>query len=293
MRLQYVLGEAFRNIGRNALVVLGAILAVFISLSLTFGTLVFGEVVRVNTVQWAEDVRVLAFLQDDFRGVEELQTEISGWSEVEAVVYFTKPQAYTEALQVLPENSTTRRLIEEDPSIVPASLRVKPIDPDSYSGIVTKLQGSPGVERVVSAGPGIDAMIAIRDGLQFIFWVLAIALGSAAVALIANTIHMAVYARREEIEIMRLVGASAWFVRTPFLVEGMIEGFLGAGLAVGLVVGLLKLAREQLINLPQWVDLGVAGDFLLQRGIIILVFGVAAGALGSSVSMAVHRHLRG
>lgn len=293
MRLQYVLGEAFHNIGRNALVVLGAILAVFISLSLTFGTLVFGEVVRVNTVQWAEDVRVLAFLQDDFHGVEELQAEISGWSEVEEVVYFTKPQAYTEALQVLPENSTTRRLIEEDPSIVPASLRVKPIDPDSYTGIVAKLQGSPGVERVVSAGPGIDAMIAIRDGLQFIFWVLAIALGSAAVALIANTIHMAVYARREEIEIMRLVGASSWFVRTPFLVEGMIEGFLGAGLAVGLVVGLLKLAREQLINLPQWVDLDVAGDFLLQRGIIILVFGVAAGAVGSSVSMAVHRHLRG
>jgi cell division transport system permease protein len=292
MRLQYVLGEAFRNIGRNALVVLGAILAVFISLSLTFGTLVFGEVVRVNTVQWAEDVRVLAFLQDDFRGVDELQAEVEGWEEVEAVVYFTKSQAQAEALEVLPEGSVTRELIKEDPSVVPASLRVKPADPDAYGGIVARLQGSPGVERVVSAGPGIDAMIAIRDGLQFIFWVLAIALGTAAVALIANTIHMAIYARREEIEIMRLVGASSWFVRTPFLLEGMIEGLVGAGLAVGLIVGLLQLAKEQLIDLPKWVDLGVASEFLVQRGIVILVFGVVAGAIGSSVSLAVHRYLK-
>lgn len=292
MGFQYVLVEAFRNIGRNALVVLGAILAVFISLSLTFGTLVFGEVVRVNTVQWAEDVRVLAFLQDDFRGVEELQAEILGWSEVEGVVYFTKAQAVEEAKQVLAAQSTTLQLIEEDPSIVPASLRVKPVDPDSYDVIVARLEGSPGVERVVSAGPGIDAMIAIRDGLEFIFWVLAVALGAAAVALIANTIHMAVYARREEIEIMRLVGASGWYVRTPFLLEGMIEGLVGAGLAVGLVVGLLQLAAGQLIDLPAWVSLNVPGDFLVQRGVIILIFGVAAGALGSSLSLAVHRYLR-
>ena len=59
-RLRYVAREAFQNIGRNALVVLGAILAVFISLTLTFGTVVFGEVVRINTLQWAEDVRVIA-----------------------------------------------------------------------------------------------------------------------------------------------------------------------------------------------------------------------------------------
>ena len=67
MRLLYVFGEAINNIRRNGLVVLGAILAVFISLFLTFGTLIFGEIARNNTLQWSDDVRVIAFLRDDFR----------------------------------------------------------------------------------------------------------------------------------------------------------------------------------------------------------------------------------
>ena len=76
-RISYVLREAFANIGRNGLVVLGAVLAVFITLALTFGTLVFGEVVRINTLQWAEDVRVIAFVRDDaLTAVDDMQAEM-------------------------------------------------------------------------------------------------------------------------------------------------------------------------------------------------------------------------
>jgi len=85
----YALKEAFNNLGRNALIVLGAILAVFISLTLTFGTLVFGEVVRVNTLQWAQDVRVIAFLQDDMGSAAtgDLQQEVSSWPQVQDVFF--------------------------------------------------------------------------------------------------------------------------------------------------------------------------------------------------------------
>ena len=76
-QVSYVFKEAFTNLGRNSLVVLGAILAVFISLFLTFGTLMFGEVVRVNTLQWSDDVRVEAFLDDDLNiaAITDLQNE--------------------------------------------------------------------------------------------------------------------------------------------------------------------------------------------------------------------------
>lgn len=293
-RIMYVVREAFANMGRNGLVVLGAVLAVFISLTLTFGTLVFGEIVRVNTLQWAEDVRVIAYIRDDLAAaaVTDLQQEVSGWEEVADVSFVSKADALEEARVLLSSQPATLRVIEENPDIVPASLRVQPTNPDDYSAIVIRLEGTPGLLRVQSAGPAIDAMIALRDGLRVMFWLLALALGVAAVALIANTIHMAIYARREEIEIMRLVGASNWFVRTPFLIEGAAEGFIGGLLAVLFIVIAQQLAVDRLQDLPQWINVAVPDSFLLQQGALVLLFGMLAGLVGSGLSLTVHRYLR-
>ena len=292
-RISYVVREAFTNIGRNGLVVLGAVLAVFISLTLTFGTLVFGEVVRINTLQWAEDVRVIAFVRDDaLTSVPDLQAEMEGWEEVESVYFISKADALDEARVLLSNQPATLRVIEDSPDIVPASLRIKPVNPDDYQTIVTRLQATPGLLRVQSAGQAIDAMISLRDGLQVMFWLLALALGVAAVALIANTIHMAIYARREEIEIMRLVGASNWFIRVPFLLEGAIEGFIGAGLAVAFVVVAQQLAVDRLTDLPDWINVAVQHDYLYSQGALVLLFGVLAGLAGSGLSLTVHKYLR-
>ncbi len=290
----YAIREAFNNLGRNPLIVLGAILAVFISLTLTFGTLVFGEVVRVNTLQWAQDVRVIAFLQDDMtaEGTQALQAEVAGWPQVQDVFYVSTQEAYEEALVLFSNNDAMLRVLEENPDLLPASLRVQPVDPEDYDIIVTRLETTPGVDRVTSADDAIDAMIALRDGLQVMFWLLAVALGVAAVALIANTIHMAIYARREEIEIMRLVGASNWFVRTPFLIEGALEGLIGGALAVTFIVVTQQLAVDRLADLPDWINLAIQNDFLLRQGALVLLFGVVAGLIGSSLSLAVHRTLR-
>ncbi len=290
MRVQYVLGEALNNIRRNGLVVLGAVVAVFISLFLTFGTLVFGEIARINTMQWSEDVRVIAFLSDDFRDVDELMATVQSWEEVEEVFFMSKAEAGEEALVLL--TGAARRTFEDNPSLAPASLRVRPVDLNDYVAIEGRLQNSPGVFHVASAADAVQQIAAIRDGLRVFFWVLALALGAAAVALIANTIHMAIYARREELEIMRLVGASSWFIRTPFLIEGVIEGIVGAGLAVAAVTGLYNLARDRLEALPEFINLAIDSAFLVRRGVLVVVFGAVVGFAGSSLSLAVHRYVR-
>ncbi len=292
MSLRYVLSEAFNNIRRNALVVLGAILAVFISLVLMFGTLIFGEIARINTLRWSEDVRVIAFLRDEFRDIEQLQATVQGWDEVAEVFFFSKSDAYGEGLELLKNQSAALRLLEEDPSILPASLRVRPVDINDYDTVVQRLAGSPGVEQISTAGPQVDALARLRDGLRVVFWILSVALGVAAVALIANTIHMAIYARREEIDIMRLVGASNWYIRIPFLLEGMIEGFIGGVLSVGVAVGVYRLALDRLTSLPSFIDIQIGSEFLVQWGLITLGFGVLVGAVGSGLSLAVHRYLR-
>jgi len=292
--LSYTLREAFTNISRNGLVVLGAVLAVFVSLTLTFGTLVLGEVARINTLQWAEDVRVSAYIRDDVSpsGIADLQTEMESWPEVDEVFFMSKSESLKEARVLLANRPAALRVIEDDPSIVPASLRIKPVNPDDYQTIVTRAEAMPGLLSVESAAEAIDGMISLRDGLQIMSLFLAVALGIAAVALIANTIHMAIYSRREEIEIMNLVGASNWFVRTPFLLEGAFEGFVGAGLAVLVVVGGLRIASNQLTELPDWINIGIQSDYLARNGALVLIFGVVAGLAGSGLSLAVHKYLR-
>lgn len=291
-RFQYVFGEALRNMGRNALVVLGAVLAVFVSLFLVFGTLMFGQIASSNAAQWSDDVRVEAFLSDDLRDIEGLQTEITGWADVAEVDFISKPEAVENAKRIFADNEAVLQLIEEDPSFIPASLRIRPADLQDYDRIASQLEATPGVLQVVSAGDAVNQLISLRDGLQVFSWALAIALGAAAIALIANTIHMAVYARREEIEIMKLVGASNWYVRVPFLFEGMLEGLIGGLLAVAVGLGAYRLGFDQIQGLVPLIDLTVTTEFLTQRSIIIVLFGVAVGAIGSAISLAVHRYIR-
>lgn len=287
-----MLNEAFNNIRRNGLVVLGAVLAVFVSLFLTFGTLIFGEIARVNTARWQEDVRVIGFLRVDFRDVDALRAEIESWPEVDAVIYFGPNEALDEARQLFADDPRQLQIIEDDPSIIPASLRVRPVDLNDYDTIKQRLTNSPGVSEVISADEAVQQIAAIRDGLRVFFWVLALALGVAAVALIANTIHMAIYARREELEIMHLVGASNWFVRTPFLIEGVVEGVFGSVLAVATGIGLYNLARDRLADLPEFIKLEIDPGFLVQWGLLMVAFGALVGIVGSGISLTVHKYVR-
>ncbi len=296
MSFAYAFLEAFNNIRRNALVVLGAILAVFISLLLMLGTLIFGEIARVNTLQWSEDVRVIAFVSDEFRNVTELQAEVAGWDEVEEVFFVTKSEAYEEGLTLFAGNESFLRTLEADPNLLPASIRVRPKDLHDYGTIVQRLQGSPGISRIATAGPQVEALAGLRDGLRVVFVILSVALGIAAVALIANTIQMAIYARREEIEIMRLVGASNSFIRIPFLLEGILEGLFGGVLATGVAVGVYRIAVDRLTRddgtLPGFLDIAISNDFLLRWGVITVLFGAVVGAIGSGLSLAAHKYLR-
>ena len=118
---------------------------------------------------------------------------------------------------------------------------------------------------------------------------LALVLGVSAVILIANTIRMAIYSRRDEVAIMKLVGASNWFVRIPFLLEGMIEGLIGAGAAVFVVwLGSSRLA-DALSGFALF-NFDVGNEFFLQWGLLFLLFGALAGVMGSMLGLS--RHLR-
>lgn len=294
-RVGFMLREALVNLRRNLLVVTGAILAVFISLGLAFGALAVNELVKVNTVAWQEGVHIIAFLNDAGRdGVaanahETLLGEVQGWDEVQNAYYVDKTAAYAEYQQIFANDPDMLEILE-NPSVLPASIRVELSDIDLYESVEFQLHQQPAlIQKISSATQEIEQISAVSSVLNFLGIGLAIVLGASAVILIANTIRLAIYARRDEVAIMKLVGASNWFIRVPFLLEGLIEGLVGAGLAVFSVwVAARNLASAgtgiQLINLQ------IPGDFFLRWGVVFLLFGAAAGVIGSLLGLS--RYLR-
>ena len=287
-RVLFLLREALTSLRRNILIVAGAILAVFISLTLALGALVVNEILRLNTLAWQEGVHVIAFLNDEGEGGvtigshNELLIDIQAWEEVESANYWDKTMAWEEYQELFAGQD---ELLDIDPTILPASIRIELTDIELHQSVRFRLEQRAGtVRQVATAAQSIEQLQNLSNVLNILGLGMAIVLGVAAVVLIANTIRLAIYARRDEVSIMKLVGASNWFIRVPFLLEGMIEGLVGAALAVFVVwLGATNLAEAgQTFALFR---LDVSQQFFFRWGLLFLVFGAAAGVVGSMLGL--------
>jgi cell division transport system permease protein len=292
-RFVFLLREALVSLKRNFLVVAGAILAVFISLTLAFGALIVNEVLRINTLAWQEGVHVIAFLKDEgANGVPVdshlgLLAEVQTWEEVKDARYVDKAQAWEEYQQIF---AGQEELLEIDPTILPASIRIELEAIELHQSVKFKLeQQQQVVLRVNTAAQQIEQLQNLSSVLNVLGIGMAVILGSSAVVLIANTIRLAIYARRDEVEIMKLVGASNWYIRIPFLLEGLMEGVVGAAFAVFAVwLGSSRLARASEGFALFRFD--VSTQFFFRWGLLFLLFGAAAGVIGSLLGLS--RYLR-
>ncbi len=294
-RVAYLVREALVNLRRNILVVAGAVLAVFISLGLAFGALAVNELVRINTVAWQEGVHLIVWLNDAGRdGVpadahQTLLAEVQDWDEVANAYYVDKSGAYQEFLQIFGNDPDMIDALE-NPSALPTSIRIELSDIELYQSVEFRLQQYPQlIQRISSAAQEIEQISAVSNVLNFLGIGLSIVLGASAVLLIANTIRLAIYARRDEVAIMKLVGASNWFIRVPFLLEGLIEGLVGAALAVFSVWVAGRNLAGAAEGIPL-VNLQIPNAFFLRWGVVFLLFGAAAGVLGSLLGLS--RYLR-
>ena len=291
-RIIFLVKEAFISLRRNLLIVAGAILAVFISLGLAFGALVFNEIVRINTLAWQEGTHAIAFLWDEGEnGVPSeahivLLEDVLSWDEVETAVYWSKTDAWIEYQELF---AGQEEILDIDPTILPASIRVELVDIELLGSVKFRLeQQQQVVRRVAAADQTIQQLQDFSNAGRVIGLGTSIVLGVAAVVLIANTIRLAIYARRDEVSIMKLVGASNWFIRVPFVLEGLIEGLVGAALAVFAVwLGSTSLSNAWNFAL---IRLDVSQAWFFRWGLLFLIFGAVAGVVGSLLGLS--RYLR-
>jgi cell division transport system permease protein len=236
-----------------------------------------------NTVE--SNVEIMVYLKDDISedeasSMEPIFYRVSGVEEV----FFIPPDEGLELLEGwMGEGSDLGSLSEEN--FLPNAYKVKTGDPHEVGDAAAEIERVPGVEKVRYEQGVVEKLFALTNWVRIIGLIVIVLLAASAIFLIATTTRLTFFARSREINIMKYVGATDWFVRWPFLLEGVILGCIGALLTVGILYlsyGMLTVKLQQTITfLPLVTD---SNDMLTIYG-VLLGLGVLLGAIGSSISM--------
>lgn len=285
LRIEYFLGETFSNLRRNLLMTLAAVSTVSVSLFLLGGVMVLSEIVNNVVGRWEDKVELNVFLRDEItpEQTKELGSAVSAMPEVERVFYVSKPDAYKEYKEMFRDSPQLYENV--DPNALPASYRIKLVNPSKVEAVRMRVEGRPGVDEVTFGGDAVKKLLRINALLRAISLVMTVIFLGAAMMLIANTIRLAIYARRREIGIMKLVGATNWFIRVPFIFEGMTEAAFGALLAAGVIYGGKLLVLDQLQRQIVFLPLTVGFDVIARVFLVLVAIGMVIGALGSSLAL--------
>ena len=243
----FLFRETTSGLRRNGLVAFAAISTTFIALLLFGLSLLISRQVSLMIEATTGNVEVAVYLTDPVNPdtVRSLTTTLSELPVVENVDFESRQEACVRFKELFANQPALVNNVNCD--ALPASLRVKLEDPERYAQVEAVLQGQPGIDRIVDQSSFLDRLFAVtrvfRVGVLLISFVMLV---SAAI-LIANTVRMGLFARRKEIGIMKLVGATNWRIRIPFLVEGLFESLIGAAAAILVLFG-LKVAFINPLN---------------------------------------------
>jgi cell division transport system permease protein len=274
-------------------VAFAAISTTFIALLLFGLALLISRQVNIMIDRTTGNVEVAIYLSDPVndQNVASLRETLMALPIVATVDYENKQEAY-ERFQDLFANS--RELVDNvDPEALPASLRVKLSEPERFQEVAAVLGCEPGRGGYVCAAPGVETLVDQREFLDRLFAVtrvfrvgvllVAIVMLVSAAVLIANTVRMGLFARRKEIGIMKLVGATNWRIRIPFLIEGLFESLIGATAAILVLFALKVFFINPLNDSVQFVPWIVNRDvlaivpWLLLAGVLVAI---VAGLVG-------------
>jgi cell division transport system permease protein len=290
-RISYFARETMVSLRRNVLMTIAGIATVAVSLSLFGGILMLSKWVDHGTERIKGGVTLEIFMKVDATKdqVDAVRSNLDEakkpGGDVKSYRYLTHEDAYKEF----------KRIFARQPDLVnsisakdlPESFRVAPTRAELTNTVKDQFSTQQGVDQVTTPGEALKGLIQVTNQVRWIFIVISLVLLASSLFLIVNTIRLATFARRREIEVMKLVGASNWFVRIPFLAEGLVQGLVGAGIAVLAVISLKHFGFDQAFADPNsfFSDFYVTtGDATLIAFVVLLV-GVFIGALGAGVGL--------
>ncbi|MBA0127081.1 ABC transporter permease [Haloechinothrix sp. YIM 98757] len=291
MRASFVFSEVVTGLRRNVTMTIAMILTTAISLAMLGGGLLITQTVDLTKERYLDDIEVSIFLTDDVSANDESCTEdpcaglrksLEESDEVETVIYQSRDEAYESFQRIFEEQPELVELAR--PEALPASLRVRLVDPERADVITEEYEGEAGIAQIQDQGVFLERLIDGLNSFRNITLVGSLALLAAALLLIANMVQISAFTRRTEVGIMRLVGATRWYTQLPFLLEAMVAGVIGAILAAGSLVGLqlfvvdgvlAELREAGIISLPSllYTVLIVAPVLLISAMVISAITG--------------------
>ncbi len=291
-RLVYILRETGASLARNVTLTAAALLTVVVSLMLVGLALLTREGVSNSLTQWGSGVEFIVFMQPDSSAdqIDGIRRDLDQNPQVESTVYLDKAAAWAEFQRLFPDDPELVETLGLERS--PPNFKVTPTSTDErvVNSLADQYSRKPGVAEVTAAPEEIKTLRILTTFLTRGLFIVAIVLLAAAVMLIWNTIRTAMFARRREIEIMKLVGATNWFVRLPFMLEGLIQGVVGAIVACLGVLGINALWHQQVLEKPEFGEVTLiqaarlSGGELTWTMIALLLTGALVGAIGSLIA---------
>jgi cell division transport system permease protein len=301
MRAQFVLSEIWIGLRRNMTMTIAVIVSVAISLALFGAGLLIRAQVETMKDYWYDKVEVSVFLcgkdseatscaggevtaaqrdqiGEDLRSLRPLVTN---------VFYESKDEAFTRFKEQFKDSAIADNITAD---AMPESYRVKLSDPRRYDVVASAFQGQPGVEQVQDQRALLDRFFKVLGGFQTAAWFIAAVQVVSAVLLIANTIRVSAFSRRRETGIMRLVGASNFYIQLPFLLEGAIAGLVGAVLASGSLIAFKRFFVESYLQPSFRFTAFIGWDAVWAVVPVLLATGVGLAGVASFITL--RRYLR-
>jgi cell division transport system permease protein len=302
MRAQFVFHEVWIGLRRNLTMTIALVVVVAISLSLLGTGLLFVKQVDNTRTYWQGRVQLSIYLctrssvspQCEHNGAAtaaeraQIETDLKNLPQVVSVRYESQEEAYSRFRQEFSQNQSFVNSVSKGD--IPDSFQVKLRNTQTDFPIVAQtVDGRDGVDQVVDDSSILDKFYKLLNGARNAVVIIAIILIIAAILLVANTIRLSAFNRRRETSIMRLVGASNFYVQLPFLVEGIIAGLFGWLVAAGLLIGVKTLWLD---TLQQYFPFNVQLSATDLVEVIVLAMIIGVVLTGATSLLTLRRYLR-
>ncbi|MCU1392525.1 MAG: ftsX [Ilumatobacteraceae bacterium] len=291
-RLTYTFRETGASLKRNVTLTVAAILTSAVSLFLVGGTFLVQRGFDNLLSKWAGGVQMIVYVRpeatpDQIDAIKQALAANGTIIDTSKLDYFNKEQSLAEAKRLFAADPGAFALLNENN--IPTEFKVVPQSGklDVLVSLATTFGTIPQVQRVVLAQDQIEQIVKLRSFVQTVTVGLSILLLIGALILIWTTIRTAMFARRREIEVMKLVGATNWFIRIPFMLEGLIQGLVGGLLSCGFLLFFNRLWTNGVVKLKGdngFIALVVSDSYLNTVMFLVVLFGMVAGAIASGVA---------
>lgn len=288
--ITYLIGEGFRNVLKNKKST-GSSIMIMCATMIVFGVFfIIGENINyfMSELEGAQGIRVFIKNEATEEEIMEIGEQINAIEGVNTVQYKTKEEALSEMKEKWKDRSY---LLDpyDDNNIFPNSYIVTLTDLNLNEQVQEEILKLDNIKRITSSDQTISALIKLANGIRIGTGIILVLLVIISIFIISNTIKLTVHARRKEISIMKYVGATNSFIRSPFIVEGILIGIISGIISIALIGGAYSAIANKIVNTEIMQRIGMSllnfSDMFNLIVAIYLLLGIGIGILGSSISM--------